>query len=126
MDDSYSVNLANGGSGGSPLIGWTKSQLRATGNAFFCDSSGSCYDPTVNSVTTDSAITELHPGTLNVASNATVTPGGDGWGVTFGGTPAGLDANGNQIARVVLAQTFCHFQFSEGGTYVASEAGLNR
>lgn len=126
MDDSYSVNLANAGAGGTSLIGHTSAQLPVTGTAYFCDSVGGCSNATVNGITTQQAITELRPGTINVASNATVATGADGWGVTFGGTPSGLDANGNQIARVVLAQTFCHFQFSEGGTYAVSEGGLNR
>ena len=110
MDDSYSKNLQE-------LISVSVSP-------------GEVYCPPHESVggpcTQQNPTASLSAGTLNLASTANVTPGSDAWYVSLGGTEPGRDASGNFVPRQVLAQTFCHYQFTEGGSYALSERGLNR
>ena len=68
-------------------------------------------------------VTDVSLGTLNLASTATVTFGGDAWYVGIGGTPTGLNGAGQPVPRTVLAQTFCHFNFDDA-KYGGAEYGL--
>lgn len=118
MDDSYSQDL-------NQYLGMTKGTLPLQASGSACDQYG-CMGVNVSGATTQESVIDVRLGTLNIASNATVTSGGDAWYVGLNGTPSGLNAAGQQIPRTVLAQTFCHFNFNDGAQYAGADAGLTR
>lgn len=118
MDDSYSQDL-------NQYLGMTKGTLPLQASGTACDQYG-CMGVDTAGATTQASVIDVRLGTLNVASNATVTSGGDAWYVGLSGTPSGLNGAGQQIARTVLAQTFCHFNFNDGAQYAGADAGLTR
>lgn len=118
MDDSYSQDL-------NQYLGTTRGTLPLQASGTACDQYG-CMGVDTSGATTQASVIDVRLGTLNVASNATVTSGGDAWYVALSGTPAGLNGAGQQIPRTVLAQTFCHFNFNDGAQYAGADAGLSR
>ena len=115
MDDSYSQWLGQylGKSYGQPGVS-------ASGTA--CDQYG-CMGVDVHGAVDQVVVTDVTLGTLNLASTATVTFGGDAWYVGIGGTATGLNGAGQPVPRTVLAQTFCHFNFDDA-KYGGAEYGL--